>query len=147
LKLSSALQPGKGEQLLSDLFVVAGSTAVGVLTYWIIYLLEESDALVEQTEDKKEILYLSQISHTWQDDMKNNPPPVPPRTEPMIAELREPPIFCNQDIEDFYLKYVYNNYSIKQPEWAVICRILELLDKSGGCSSVVCVPDAGGSGY
>jgi len=79
--------------------------------------------------------------------MKNHPPPVSPRTEPMIAELREPPIFCNPDIEGFYLKYVYNNYSIKQPEWAVICRILELLDKSGGCPSVVCAPDSDGSGY
>lgn len=129
------------------LFVVAGLTAVGMLTYWFIYLLKKSDSPVEQTEDKKEILYLSQISHTWQDDMKNNQPQVSPRTEPMIAELREPPIFCNPDIEDFYLKYVYNNYSIKQPEWAVICRVLELLDKSGGCSSVVCAPEAGGSGY
>jgi len=121
--------------------------AIGV--YVFIYWLKESDLSTDQKEAIKGDLSSTRTRYTCPDGYLpyNSPPPASLKPKPVVAEWWSPPIFCNPNIEDFYVKYVCNNYSIKQPEWAVICRILELLDKSGGCPSVVCAPDAGGSGY
>ncbi len=131
---------------MSGLLVVIAFMGVAISIYVFIYWLKESDISTDQKEVKKEVLSSTRTRYVCPDGYMpyNSPPPKP---KPVVAEWRSPPIFCYPDIEDFYAKYVCNNYSIKQPEWVVICRILELLDKSGGCPSVVCAPDAGGSGY
>jgi HD domain-containing protein len=123
---------------------VAGLACIasGVLRW-----LKDSRAPVLHKEDKKEVLDMAKINRDWQELVKNNPPPVYKKPAPVFSEIREPPIFCNPDIEDFYRRYVYNNLSIKQLEWAVICRLLELLDQSGGCPSVVSDPNADTSSH
>lgn len=130
--------------MLSVVMFIAGLACIAIS---VIRWLEDPRPPVLHKEDKKEVLDLAKISRDWQEFAKNNPPPVSKKQAPVFSEVREPPIFCNQDIEDFYYRYVYNNFSIKQPEWAVICRILELLDRSGGCPSVVSDPNADASSY
>jgi hypothetical protein len=118
------------------------------MVFALIALWKGSGESTGQNEAEREVLPLAQLSHIWQEGLPyNSPHPTPPKTEPAVLEWRSQPIFSNPDIDHFYYKHVSQNHTIKQAEWAVICRILELLDRSGGCPSVVCNPDGNESGY
>ncbi len=120
--------------MLSEFCVIMSFIAIVVFIYVVFFWQEERIEPVNRKEDEREVLSLAQISSNWQDSVET----VPTKPEPVIADWRIPPVFDNQEIVDFYSRTIDNNYSIKRPEWAVICRILELLDKFGGCPSVVC---------
>lgn len=118
--------------------MITGIGGTALIAYAVINLQIDRRATARKEADAKEVLDLAAISRSWQDAVKNRHASAPQAPAPVFSEKRESPPFRNPEIAEFYHQVVSNKRLIKHPEWTVICRILELLDKYGGCPSVVC---------